>query len=82
MHKNTVLAASALTLLASPALTHAQCKAEFEALKKQVAALEQRLDETEGRTESSAASKLKLTDSLTELKLSGDLRLRYRWTSI
>lgn len=80
MHKGNIFTAGALTaLLATTTTSRAQSKAEFEALKKQVAALEQRLGETESRTEESTDNKLKLSDSLTELKLYGDLRLRYQY---
>jgi hypothetical protein len=80
MYKHHVLAAGALiALLASSTTSRAQSKAEFEALKKKVAQLEERLGETEIRTENSPANKLKLSDSITELKLSGDLRLRYQY---
>ena len=80
MNRHPIILASTLgALLASPVAARAQSKAEFEALKKKVEALEQRLGETESRTESSALSKIKISDSLTELKLHGDLRLRYQY---
>ncbi len=79
MHKPFILAVSALALLASPTLSLGQSKAEFEALKRKVAALEERLGETETHVEKSSINKLKLGDSVTEMKLYGDLRMRYQY---
>lgn len=73
------MSAISALILASPASGQAQSKAEFEALKAKVEILERRLAETEGRTEESAASKVKLSDSVSELRLYGDLRLRYQY---
>jgi hypothetical protein len=81
MHKHFVLAAGVvISLGASPTIGRAQSSAEFAALKKKVAELEERLGQmaTPG-SGATAADKLKLTESLTELKLSGDLRLRYQY---
>ena len=78
MHKHSLLAAGAVTaLLASPTPSHAQSKAEFDALKKKVAALEERLGERESAP--TVSERLKISESLTELKLYGDLRLRYQY---
>src|SRR5687768_9768647 len=78
MHQHYILAAGALTaLLATSTSSRAQSKAEFDALKKKVAALEERLGERESAP--TTAEKLKLSESLTELKLYGDLRLRYQY---
>lgn len=82
MTKYYLLAAGFLiALLASLTTTtaQAQSKAEFEALKRRVAELEERLGESEAQQEKSAANKIKLSDSISELKLSGDLRLRYQY---
>jgi hypothetical protein len=82
MHKHFIVATSLFVpLVAGPATARAQSRAEFEALKKKVAALEERLGERPSTADAPAldAAKLKLTESLTELKLSGDLRLRYQY---
>lgn len=79
MHTHHLLAAAVLAaLLASPTASHAQSKAEFDALQQKVAALEERLGDVQTATAKSAAHKIKLSSSLTELTLSGDLRLRYQ----
>lgn len=77
-------ATGALTALfaATPIVTQAQTKAEFEALRTKVEALEDRLAESEGLKKSSAADVIKLSDSVTELKLYGDLRLRYQYDNL
>jgi len=81
MHTHSIAVASGvlIALVAGPIPSRAQSKAEFEALKKKVAALEERLGEAPTASNGTAADKLKLSPSLTELKLYGDLRLRYQY---
>src|SRR5438105_5416171 len=75
------LALFAMTL-GNPAI-HAQTKADYQALKNRVQELEavvQKLENAQTKPEpNSSAAKIKLTDSITELKLYGDLRFRYQY---
>lgn len=78
----------ALTLAAVPApAARAQSKAEFETLKKRIEELEaktRRLEEERAADAPASAAaaqenKVKLSDSVTELRLYGDLRFRYQY---
>src|SRR5207248_1859778 len=79
-----VTAGAALLALAVVNPTHAQTKSEYETLKHRVAELEAVVNKLEKNdaaqsAASSTVSKIKLSDSLTELKLYGDLRFRYQY---
>lgn len=78
MTKNRLLAILLPLALLAPSTAPAQSKAEWEALQKRVAELEERLGESEKSAETSATNRIKLSESLTELRLGGDLRLRYQ----
>jgi hypothetical protein len=84
-NKTTLLTGALFALAlgsAAPAGLQAQTKSDYQALKTRVQELEAVVKKLEGAQPSAAASsasKIKLTDSLTELKLYGDLRLRYQY---
>src|ERR1043166_9603915 len=77
-----ITALFAAALIGNPTI-HAQTKADYQALQKRLRELEttvQKLENAQIKPEpNSSASKIKLTDSITELKLYGDLRFRYQY---
>src|SRR5438067_990777 len=72
-----------LALTFGTSAIQAQNKSDYDALKKRLQELEatvQKLENAQTKPEpNSAAAKIKLTDSITELKLYGDLRFRYQY---
>ena len=84
IYKTTRLAAGAIfaLALAIPMASNAQSKSDFDALKKRIAELEAKTKVIEAGEQAAllaqSPAKLKLTDSITELKIYGDTGVRYQ----